>query len=148
MRTITLEFLRHGPPHNQLLSPLTQYLALCENHAAVTINVPYEHAQFLHRLRALSYELDEPARRFQLDDTGREIGQLLARIPSLIAEINQRENTTQPESKAKSDLLHLRMIVSASELALLPFELAISPNGFPGEARSLLLQTNLPICIT
>jgi hypothetical protein len=142
VRTITLEILRHGPPHNQLLSPLTQYLALCENHAAVTISVPYEHAQFLHRLRALSYELDEAGRRFQLEDTGREIGQLLARIPSLIAEINQRAGVD------KGELLHLRMIVSASELALLPFEIAISPNGFPGEARSLVLQTSLPLCIT
>ncbi|HRI12794.1 MAG TPA: CHAT domain-containing protein [Verrucomicrobiota bacterium] len=142
MRTITLEILRHGPPHNQLLSPLTQYLALCENHAAVSVTVPYEHAQFLHRLRALSYELDEAARRFQLDDTGREIGQLLARIPSLIAELTQRGKMAHGET------LHLRMIVSASELALLPFELAISPNGFPGEARSLLLQTALPISLT
>jgi hypothetical protein len=32
MRTITLELLRHGPAHNQLLSPLTPCLALCENH--------------------------------------------------------------------------------------------------------------------
>jgi hypothetical protein len=46
------------------------------------------------------------------------------------------------------ELLHLRMIVSASELALLPFELAISPNGFPGEARPMVLQTTLPICLT
>lgn len=143
MRTITLEILRHGPPHNQLLSPLTQYLALCENHAAVTINVPYEHAQFLHRLRALSYELqDEATRRFQLDDTGRELGQLLARIPSLIAELTQSGQGTN------GDLLHMRMIVSASELALLPFELAISANGFPGEGRSFLLQSTLPICLT
>ena len=40
MRTITLELLRHGPTHNQLLSPLTQYLALCQNHSAVTVRVP------------------------------------------------------------------------------------------------------------
>jgi len=38
MRTLTLELLRHGPAHNQLLSPLTPYLALCENHPAVTLN--------------------------------------------------------------------------------------------------------------
>ena len=40
MHTITLELLRHGPAHNQLLSPLTPYLALCENHGAVTMHVP------------------------------------------------------------------------------------------------------------
>ena len=37
MRTVTLRAGRHGPAHNQLLSPLTQYLALCENHPAVTL---------------------------------------------------------------------------------------------------------------
>src|SRR5215208_1217024 len=64
MRTITLELLRHGPAHNQLLSPLTPYLALCENHGAVTLNVPFEHNQFLHRLDALGYALGpEPGRR-------------------------------------------------------------------------------------
>jgi hypothetical protein len=144
MRTITLEILRHGPPHNQLLSPVVQYLALCENHAAVTVSVPFEHAQFLHRLRALSYELnDDTSRRFQVEDTGRELGTLLARIPGLIAEINQRGCAA-----ADDDVLHLRMVVSTSELALLPFELAISPNGFPGEARALSLQTTLPVCLT
>ncbi|MEO5915185.1 MAG: CHAT domain-containing protein [Luteolibacter sp.] len=142
MRTITLEILRHGPPHNQLLSPLTPYLALCENHAAVTVTVPFEHAQFLQRLRALSYELMDSTRAFQLEDTGRELGKLLAGIPSLIAELSQRC------SADNGQLLHLRMIVSAAELALLPFELVISPNGFPGEGRSLALQTDLPVCLT
>ena len=57
MRTITLELLRHGPAHNQLLSPLTPYLALCENHGAVTLHMPFEHSQFMHRLDALGYKL-------------------------------------------------------------------------------------------
>ena len=52
MRTLTLELLRHGPAHNQLLSPLTPYLALCENHPAVTLQLPMEHNQLLHRLGA------------------------------------------------------------------------------------------------
>ncbi|WP_395740586.1 CHAT domain-containing protein [Prosthecobacter sp.] len=142
MRSITLEILRHGPPHNQLLSPLTPYLALCESHAATTVTVPFEHAQFLQRLRALSYELPDAIRVFQLEDTGREMGALLAKIPSLIAEISQC--CTAGNGK----LLHLRMIVSASELAQLPFELMISHNGFPGEGRALVLQTNQPVCLT
>ncbi len=40
------------------------------------------------------------------------------------------------------------MILSASELALLPFELATAPNGFPGSGQALLLQSQLPLCIT
>src|SRR5215467_9817769 len=88
MRTITLEILRHGPPHNQLLSPLTLYLAICENHAGVTVHVPFEHNQFLHRLRALNYEIPEE-RAFQLRDTAQVLAELLSTIPGLTAELSR-----------------------------------------------------------
>lgn len=141
MRTITLELLRHGPAHNQLLSPLTPYLALCENHAAVTTHVPFEHNQMLFRLRALEYRQKEEARVFQLQDTARVLGELLAEIPGLTAESNKCDDVNRP-------LTHLRLILSASELALLPFELALSPNGLPGSGQPLLLQPQMPICLT
>lgn len=142
MRTITLELLRHGPAHNQLLSPLTPYLALCENHGAVTFHVPFEHNQFLHRLSALSYKVrEEESRLFQLHDTARVIGELLSEIPGLTAESSK-------EDGGDERLTHLRLIISASELALLPFELALSPNGFPGAGQHLLLQPQMPLCLT
>ena len=141
MRTLTLELLRHGPSHNQLLSPLTPYLALCENHAPVTLNVPFEHNQFLHRLSALAYELNEKHRQFQLQDTGRELGRLLSAIPGLMAELGD------PASAGRG-LTHLRLVLSASELALLPFELVVAGNGFPGAGQPLLLQSESPICLT
>ena len=62
MRTITLELVRHGPAHNQLLSPLTQYLALCENQPAVTLQLPVEHNQMLYRLSALAYRMGAKSR--------------------------------------------------------------------------------------
>jgi hypothetical protein len=141
MRTITLELLRHGPAHNQLLSPLTPYLALCENHAAVTLHVPFEHNQFLYRLNALGYNLSPESRVFQLKDTASVLGDILSEIPGLTAESNKEDNDTDP-------LTHLRLILSASELALLPFELALSPNGLPGAGQNLLLQSQMPICLT
>jgi hypothetical protein len=141
MRTITLELLRHGPAHNQLLSPLTPYLALCENHGAVTLHVPFEHNQFLHRLNALSYQTQEKARQFQLHDTARLLADLLSEIPGLTAESNREDSVGEP-------LTHLRLILSASELALLPFELALSPDGFPGAGQHLLLQPQTPVCLT
>ena len=141
MRTVTLELLRHGPAHNQLLSPLTPYLALCENHAPVTLTVPFEHNQFLHRLDALTYELQEKHRQFQINDTGRELGRLLGAIPGLTAELSREPCKGQA-------ITHLRLILSASELALLPFELALAGNGFPGAGQPLLLQSELPICLT
>ena len=55
IRKINLEFLRHGRSHNQLLSPLTQYLGLCGNHGASVVQVPYEHQNFLSVLKSLRY---------------------------------------------------------------------------------------------
>lgn len=72
--------LRHGPAHNQLLSPLTPYMVLCENHSAVTLHVPFEHNQFLHRLKVLGYNTDPTARGFQLADTARLLSELLGMI--------------------------------------------------------------------
>jgi CHAT domain len=141
MRTITLEILRHGPPHNQLLSPLTQYLTICENHSAVTVHVPFEHNQFLYRLRALGYQMGDESRKFQIKDTARVLAEVLAEIPGLTAELNR-------DGTGSASLTHLRLIISASELALLPFELALAPNGFPGAGQPLLLQTQLPLCLT
>jgi hypothetical protein len=141
MHTITLELLRHGPAHNQLLSPLTPYLALCENHAAVTIQVPFEHNQFLHRLDAFGYRQNDDARLFQLKDTAAVLGEMLGSVPGLTAEANKPDGADEP-------LTHLRMIVSASELALLPFELALSPAGLPGAGQHLLLQSQMPVCLT
>ena len=143
MRTITLELLRHGPPHNQLLSPLTQYLALCENHSAVTVHMPFEHNQFLYRHRALSYNMGEEPRQFQVRDTAQVLGALLSEIPGLTAAMNYQ----QPDDREEI-VTHLRLVLSASELALLPFELALAPHGFPGAGQALLLQSQMPLCIT
>ena len=98
MRTITLELLRHGPPHNQLLSPLTEYLALCENHSAVTLRVPFEHNQMLYRLRALSYQMGEEPREFQVTDTARALADLLAKIPGLTAGLNRHSSKDESTS--------------------------------------------------
>ena len=141
MHTITLELLRHGPAHNQLLSPLTPYLALCENHGAVTMHVPFEHNQFLHRLDALGYGVSDDARIFQLKDTAAVLGEMLGTVPGLTAETNKQSSDVEP-------LTHLRLIISASELALLPFELALSPAGLPGAGQHLLLQPQMPVCLT
>lgn len=144
MRTLTLELLRHGPAHNQLLSPLTPYLALCENHPAVTLQLPMEHNQLLHRLGALSYRLGESSRAFQLHDTARLVADVLGGIPGLTADMNR----SGAAPAAGDRITHLRLVLSASELALLPFELTLSPPGCPAEGQPLLLQSLSPVCIT
>ncbi|MBL8350338.1 MAG: CHAT domain-containing protein [Burkholderiaceae bacterium] len=145
MRTLTLELLRHGPAHNQLLSPLTPYLALCENHPAVTLQLPMEHNQLLHRLGALSYRLGEGSRGFQLHDTARLLADILGGIPGLTADMNRQAGGA---AAAGDGITHLRLVLSASELALLPFELTLSPPGCPAEGQPLLLQSLSPVCIT
>lgn len=150
MRTITLELVRHGPAHNQLLSPLTQYLALCENHPAVTLQLPLEHGQMLYRLRALAYRMGKEPREFQVQDTGRLLSDLLARIPGLTADMNRQDTKAggAPAKQPNDNVTHLRLVLSASELALLPFELALAPMGFPGAGQPLALQSLQPISVT
>lgn len=158
MRSVVLEILRHGPPHNQLLSPLTRYLALCGNHAAETVTVPYEHHQFLAIHESLAYELEgspenrtptiaqERQREMQLHITADEMAKFLATMPGLISELklsNCRHGDTQTP-----EFTHFELVLSASELALLPFELANSPNGFPGAGQPLSLQSQAPLSIT
>ncbi len=148
-RTVRLEILRHGPSHNQLLSPLTQYLALCGNHGSVTVRVPYEHAQFLARHNALSYkthqrggddDADRTQRELHLQITAQEMSNLLAGIPGLISELR--------ETGIDDAFIHFELVLSASELALLPFELSNAPNGFPGSGQPLVLQSQSPLCLT
>jgi len=141
IRTVTLELLRHGSPHNQLLSPLTEYLALCGNYPAVTVRLPFEHQQLVVRLNAMSYQDSQDTRRLQLVDTARLLAQVLSEVPGLIAELSDSTGTGPP-------LTHLRLIQSASELALVPFELAVGPEGFPGAGQPLVLQSQSPLCVT
>ncbi len=140
-RQVNLEFLRAGPTHNQLLSPLTQYLAICGESAACVVNVPYEHGSFLRRLEDLRYDGDnaEQRRLDVLQQTGIDIARLLGSIPGL-----QGSLIGDPQT-----LIHLRITMSASELSLLPFELSKFPNGreHPGDTW-LALQNRTALCIT
>ena len=52
----TLELLRGGPPHNQLVSPITEYLALCGDAAPHTLRLPFEQGDLTHRLQLLRYD--------------------------------------------------------------------------------------------
>lgn len=140
IKTVTLEFLRPGPPHNQLLSPLTQYLALSGKNEAVTVRVPYEHQQFLAKLKYMQYrDGQDPDKVQALEEVAREISKILGDIPGLNADIATENH---------NELVHLRVILSASELSLLPFEMSLSPSGFPGQGRGFSTQLDRPIVIT
>ncbi len=143
IRRVILELLRDGPSHNQLLSPLTDYLALCGYHASAKVRVPYEHAQFLDLHRSLTYGEDPSGegdlrRQRVLETTAQEIAGILASVPALPRELRSYER----------ELLHLDLVLSASELAALPFELADTPPGVPGTGQPLTLQSEAPLCLT
>ena len=143
---VKLELLRTGPAHNQLLSNLTPYIALCGEDGSVTIKMPFEHQQLLMRLRRLRYEDNkDPAkddqRQFEIRDIGVAIGDVLSQVPALLSELGNAAS----ESGA---LVNLNLVISALELGMIPFEAAVSANGFPGSGSPLFLQLRTPITIT
>lgn len=140
-RAVELQLLRHGPSHNQLLSPLTDYLALCGDHPSSSLRIPLEHSALLTRLRALRYHDSEETRRSQIDETSRIVSDAMASVPGLIAELSSG-------GRRRDQLVHLSIATNAAELALVPFELAIAPGGTPGAGQPMCLQTEVPICLT
>lgn len=142
MRTVTLEFLRHGTAHGHLLSPLARYMALCGSHEPADISVPFDHAELLTRLRALLYREARETLDLRLSETARAMSLVLGAVPGLVAELADPGGSDEPGP------IHLRIIFNANELALLPFELANSANAFPGAGQPLALQPQVPVCIT
>jgi hypothetical protein len=146
IHNIKLELLRSGPAHNQLLSPLTPYLALCGAEGPVTLNLPLEQRQLLARLERLRYyikdaKVAQSQREAELRELGEIIGRILGRIPGLLSEFGSVRSDN-------GKFVHLRLSLSAFELSLLPFEAAIAPDGFPGSGSPLFLQTNTPVTMT
>jgi hypothetical protein len=79
---VNVEFLRPGPSHNQLLSPYTQYLAVCNDAGVGVVTVPYEQRVFVRRLKELRYETgDQSDRLDMLHEIGTDIGRILESVP-------------------------------------------------------------------
>ncbi len=133
IRTVQVELLRAGPAHNQLLSPLTQYLGICDDAEAGIVTLPYEQHTFVRRMRAMRYDGEDDKRKKaaqqdklpDLRDLGVEMARVLGSIPRL-------PGSLAADPRGQDTLVHLSLVLSASELAGLPFELAMGPMGpFP-----------------
>ena len=79
IRETKLELLRNGPEHNQLLSPLTPYIALCGAWAPQTVAMPFEHRELVTRLARLRYgdgrhEVSAEQRETELSSIGTAVG--------------------------------------------------------------------------
>lgn len=139
---VNLELLRTGPANNQLISPLASYIAVCGNADPVTVQMPFEHRELLMRLRRLHYEsVENEQRQAEVKSMGEAIGNIFSQVPALLSELSDAIAKT-------NNLVHFNLCLSAFELGLLPFELAISMYGFPGWGSPLFLQTLRPITIT
>lgn len=139
VRDLKLEFLRSGPAHNHLLSPLTPYLALCGADGPVSVSLPFEHAQLLNRLNRLRYEIDgilvaASQREAELQELGETIARALGQIPALVSELRSARADT-------SRLVNIRLVISAYELGLVPFEATMAPADSSGSSAPLLLST-------
>lgn len=152
IETVDLELIRPGPSHGQLLSPLTPYLALCGDESPVTLQIEFEHWKLLNRLERLRYvtrdgrrggmiAVPNSSRQAEVAELGQDVGKIFAAIPTLGRELGRAAGL-------ESRLVHLRLIISGSELSLIPFELVESPIGYPGSGLPLLLQPETPIAIT
>ena len=150
---LTLELLRGGPAHNQLLSPLTEYLTLCGSAAPHRLRLPFEQRDLDQRLTLLGYELGrggnpdaatkaEALRQGEVHRLGRDLGEVLGSIPALRSELAGLE-TPRDGSAA-----HLRLVLAGNELAAIPWELAHVPPGMAGAGLPLFLQARRPLSLT
>jgi len=155
-RTIKVELLREGPPHNQLLSPLTRYLAACQNRPPESIRIEIEHRDFLRWQAGLTYAAGRVAsprdqktrreakaafevdRRNAIEDASKAVTTLLGSIRALIAEL----------SSDPCEWRHIHLVVDASELGSLPFELARAAPGLMVEGERLFVQQNARVTLS
>jgi hypothetical protein len=150
---IIIEFLRRGPAHNQLLSPLTEYLVLCANRPAQSFRVPCEHAEFLEHLASLRYQAGDEAPRSTDDRVERSADNAralhLRQVQSLLTRIVSDIDGLEAEViQADKDWLQLRLVLGPAELSLLPFEFANCPNSLAGNNLPLALNAQRPLVIT
>lgn len=147
IRQTKVELLRQGPRHNQLLSPLTPYLALCGPYEPQTVYLPFEHQQLLLKLARLHYNGAPNAAHAQIQRQGEleELGKALGEVVASIAGLRTAIDIAKSE---KVKLLHIRLSISALELSMVPFEVSISPTNFTGAGTPLLLHSAIPVVLT
>lgn len=119
---IRLELLRTGEAENQLLSPLTPYLALCGDRPAEVVHVPFVHGEFLEMHGRLRYSHGPQAAA----EAAAQMAQALHQFLSGIANLREEAASAQ-----EAEVIELRLVLSAAELALLPFELIAAPGSLP-----------------
>lgn len=130
--SVAIELLRTGTAYNQTLSPGVTYLALCGDYPPAEFRIDLEQYKFSRYLQLLRYKEGLNTSSIQLAKEA---------LQDIITKIFEEIPALQKESGVKDGWLHLRLIMSPQELAMLPFELALTPKGFQG-ARSKAFLLN------
>jgi hypothetical protein len=121
MHTVTIEILRTGESHSHELSEKTKYIALCGSHPHVDLTIDCNQTTFSKYKKMLRY--------FESDEQQRQKGILF--FEQLITKIFDDIVPLRVEGQTE-DWLHLRLVITPRELAQLPFELALTPEGLRG----------------
>jgi hypothetical protein len=143
-----LELARPGPLYGQLLSRLTNYLALCDGVEADTFQLPFAHYEIEEDLQGLRYHLEAPQGGEPIPNTFRAtcLERLGNRVGGTISQMHGFQ--TRYAEGAKADLTHLRLLLNGGELSLIPFELALVPPGWRGSGARLTLQVRERTVVT
>ena len=120
VRTVRLEIIREGTQYGYLLTPLARYLAICGNHEPEVLQVPFHHHVFMQRIRALNVKDGTPS-------VEQEDLELATELRRMLEGLNCLRATLAEADRDGVDLVALELVLSASELALLPFELVWKP---------------------
>jgi hypothetical protein len=154
---VTLEIVRPGPPHNQLLSPLTPYMALCGEGSPITFHINLEHHKLVSRLQQLRYLAFEGGsiavvpnrmREAAVIELAETVGGVLTDVRTLLAEVWRAHSVVGSNPDEEPQFVHLRLVLGGSELSLIPFEMALAPPAMPGEGLELSLQLGMPVVPT
>jgi hypothetical protein len=138
VRTIHLEILRPGQFEGLLLSPLTTYIAICNDNPPETFTIPYDHRTVLDRLTRLRYEGSTPAKEGDV----REAAEIARRV---LEGLNGFKTTLMNE--VRHGPVHVRLTLTAAELAIIPFELAYGPLALNG-VSPFSVNTSGNVCLT
>ena len=133
MQTIVIEILRNGKAYNKLLDPDINYIALCGTNPGIDFNIECEQQEFFEQSSLLRYDNTDNDSVLKAIDFFK---QLVTKILNDIGSIKK-------EVKINDNFLHLRLVMAPIELAQLPFELSLTPDGLAGEKEKFFLRNSL-----
>lgn len=148
IESLKLEIMRPGPLYGQLLSRLTDYIALCDGVQADTFRVAFDHYELRADLDSLRYYVGAGgAEKIPNDLRAAAVERLSRRVETVLAQMVGFQ-TRVAEASSQADLSHLRLVLGGGELSLIPFELSSTPPGWRGAGNQLSLRSRMPTVIT